>query len=82
MKYLIRETDGSFVERSPTIGKWYAGFSADGEGRCTFFGPEGYGKKLYRDGILAEYFGMNEFYTEGSDEPSDMTVYDFLAEQA
>lgn len=44
MKYLIRETDGSFVERSPTIGKWYAGFSADGEGRCTFFGPEGYGK--------------------------------------
>lgn len=68
--YLIRELDGTEVEREPTLGKWYCGMDRD------HFGPG-----VHRDGELAQYTGDGYFYDDGDGDDSDMSGYDFLAEQ-
>jgi hypothetical protein len=71
MAFLIRELDGTMVEREPTVDKWYVGMIYD----PTY--PRG-----YRDDMIAQYIGNDEFYDEEDIDPTDMTYYDHLVEQA
>lgn len=80
--YLIRERDGSYVRREPTVGRWYCGFEADenyAEARVGCTGPDG--KEGWRDGVIAEYVGDGRFYDDESENERDFGLYDWLAEQ-
>jgi hypothetical protein len=78
--YVIRERDGSFVQREPTVGRWYCGFEANEqyEAGIGCIGPNG--KHGWMDGAIAEYAGNGEFYDEADSEP-DFGRYDWIAEQ-
>lgn len=78
--YLIRERDGTFARRAPTVGNWYCGFEANEqyEDGIGFIGPNG--KHGWMDGAIAEYAGNREFFDE-NDAERDFGRYDWIAEQ-
>lgn len=78
--YVIRELDGSFVRRAPTVGQWYCGFEANEqyENAIGFIGPNG--KYGWMDGAIAEYDADGGFYDENGER--DFGRYDWLAVQS